>query len=96
MYPDGSSAPSQSGTIPFKTTVFNDAAHLVIRGESGEQVNYLPSSGGGDVLLDFQIPNIFLRSGMWTFEVDARAGDEGDTCLFAFKLEQWLDGELRT
>lgn len=50
---------------------------------------------GGDVLLDFdfRIPRIFLRTGEWTFQVDARLGDEGDTCLFAFESVQWLEGE---
>jgi hypothetical protein len=75
--------------------VFNDAAHLVIRDESGKQVDYLPTTGRGDVLLDFQIPTMFLRSGEWTFEVDARLGDESDTCLVAFGLVQWLEGGLR-
>ncbi|PVH76823.1 hypothetical protein DL98DRAFT_496291 [Cadophora sp. DSE1049] len=94
VYPDGSSDPSESLTIPFKSTVFNDAAHLVIRDESGKQVEHLPTTGRVDILLDFQIPTMFLRSGDWTFEVNARLGDEGDRCLFAFELRQWLDGEL--
>lgn len=29
---------------------------------------------------------------MWTFKVDARAGDADNTCLFAMSLTQWLDG----
>ena len=81
--------------IPFKSTVFNDAAHLLIRDESGKQVDYLPSTERVDVLLDFQIPTMFLKSGDWTFEVDARLGDANDTCLFAFRVVQWLDGGLR-
>ncbi|KAL5328471.1 hypothetical protein ACEPPN_001970 [Leptodophora sp. 'Broadleaf-Isolate-01'] len=93
-FPDGSSDPSKSLTIPFKSTIFNNAAHLVIRDESGKQVDYMPTTGG-DVLLDFdfRIPRIFLRTGEWTFQVDARLGDEGDTCLFAFESVQWLEGE---
>ncbi|KAH9223406.1 hypothetical protein DL95DRAFT_379365, partial [Leptodontidium sp. 2 PMI_412] len=70
-YPGGSSDSHASLTIPFKSMVFNDAAHLVIRDESGKQVEYLPSVGRGDVLLDFQIPTLFLRSGVWTFGVEA-------------------------
>ncbi|KAH7393619.1 hypothetical protein BKA64DRAFT_602903 [Cadophora sp. MPI-SDFR-AT-0126] len=95
VYLDGSSDHSESLIIPLKSTVFNDAAHLVIRDEIGKEVDYLPSTGRVDVLLDFQIPTMFLRSGDWTFEVDARLGDDGDTCLFAFGLTQGLIGELR-
>jgi hypothetical protein len=74
---------------------YNDFAHLTIRDASGVQVNYMPSSDRSDLLLDFQIPTIWLRSGMWTFKVDARAGDANNTCLFAMSLTQCLDGELR-
>ncbi|KAG4430461.1 hypothetical protein IFR05_014050 [Cadophora sp. M221] len=101
-YPDGSSDVHESLTIPFKSMVFNGAAHMVIRDESGKQVECLPGVGRGDVLLDFQIPNLFLRSGMWRFGVEARIamgdgyGDRnGDGCLFAFELVQWLEGGLR-
>jgi hypothetical protein len=81
--------------IPFKTMPYNDLAHLTIRNVSGVQVDYMPSSDRSDLLLDFQIPTIWLRSGMWTFKVDARAGDANNTCLFAMSLTQWLDGYLR-
>jgi hypothetical protein len=70
----------------------SDDAHLVIRNARGAQEDYLPSSGRGDVLLDFQIPTLFLKSGVWTFNVDARLGDESNTCVLAISLSQWLDG----
>ncbi|KAH6884141.1 hypothetical protein B0T10DRAFT_608969 [Thelonectria olida] len=92
VYPDGERDETESVTIPFKTIGFNSYAHLVIRDDRGIQVDYLPSSGRGDVLLDFQIPTMFLESGTWTFSVDARAGDESNTCLFAMSVTQWLDG----
>jgi hypothetical protein len=95
VYPDGDSEGTSSITGPFKTTTLSDNSHLLIRDACGAQVDFLPSSGRGDVLLDFQIPTMFLRSGTWTFSVDARAGDKANTCLFAFSLSQWLDGELR-
>ena len=94
-YPDESSNEAKSYVMPFKSTVFNDAAHLLIRDESGNQVDFLPSTGRVDVLLDFQIPTMFWKSGDWNFEVDARLGDANDTCLFAFRVVQWLDGGLR-
>ncbi|KAL2808440.1 hypothetical protein BJX63DRAFT_439397 [Aspergillus granulosus] len=94
VYLDGSHDDEQSVIIPFKTTPFNDIAHLTIRDASGTQVDYMPSSDQSDVLLDFQIPTMFLKSGIWTFKVDARLGDKDNTCLFAMSLTQWLDGRL--
>lgn len=76
------------------TTSFNDLAHLTIRDSRGVQVDYMPSSGRSDILLDFQILTMFLRSGMWTFKVDARLGDKDNSCLFSMSLTQWLDGRL--
>ncbi|PYH83783.1 hypothetical protein BO82DRAFT_372920 [Aspergillus uvarum CBS 121591] len=77
-----------------KTTTFNNYTHLIICNTSGVWVNYMASSSRSDLLLDFQIPTIFLKTGMWTFKVDARAGDEDNMCLFAVKMTQWLKGGL--
>jgi hypothetical protein len=95
VYPGGNSEDSRSVTVPFKTTSFNDYAHLVIRDARGAQVDYLTSNGRSDVLLDFQIPTMFLKSGMWTFNVDIRLGDKSNTCVFAISLSQWLDGAFK-
>ncbi|PYH64408.1 uncharacterized protein BO88DRAFT_458232 [Aspergillus vadensis CBS 113365] len=95
VYPDGSRDDEVSTTGPFRTTPFNDLAHLTIRNARGVQVDYMPSSGRSDILLDFQILKMFLRTGMWTYKVDARAGDVDNTCLFALSMTQWLEGELR-
>ncbi|KAL5357128.1 hypothetical protein BJX96DRAFT_143938 [Aspergillus floccosus] len=95
VYPDGSHDPETSTTGPLKTTAFNELAHLTIRNADGVQVDYIPSSGRGDILLDFQIPTMLLRSGLWTYKVDARAGDVNNSCLFAMKLTQWLEGGLK-
>ncbi|KAF7184438.1 hypothetical protein CNMCM7691_005258 [Aspergillus felis] len=94
VYPDGSHDNEDSATGPLKTTPFNEFAHLTIRNASGVQVDYMPSSDRSDILLDFQIFTMFLRSGMWTYKVDARVGDADNTCLFAMKLTQWLEGGL--
>lgn len=80
--------------MPFKTTTFNDWTHLIIRDARGTQVDYLCSSGRSDILLAFQIPSMFVKSGMWTFKADARLGDKDNTCLFAMSVTQWLDGGL--
>lgn len=95
IYPNGDNGPYDSVTKPFQTTNFNQFVHLLIRDEYGEHVNFLPSNGRGDMLLDFQIPNMFLRTGLWTFYVDARTGDVNDTCIFAMYVTQWLEGDLR-
>ncbi|RAL12308.1 uncharacterized protein BO97DRAFT_470503 [Aspergillus homomorphus CBS 101889] len=94
VYPDGSYMEPRSFTMPLKTISINDAAHFVIRDSNGTQIDYLPSSDRSDMLLDFQIPAMFLKSGMWTFEVDARLGDKDNSCLFAMSLTQWLDWGL--
>ncbi|KAE8326731.1 hypothetical protein BDV39DRAFT_176514 [Aspergillus sergii] len=95
VYPDGSHDNEDSTTGPLRTTPFNDLAHLTIRNARGAQVDYMPSSDRSDILLDFQIPTMFLRSGMWTYKVDARVGDVDNTCLFAMTLTQWLEGGLK-
>jgi hypothetical protein len=77
-----------------KTTSFNNNAHIAIRDARGNQVDYLPSSGGGGILVDYWIPSMFMKSGTWIFTVDARLGDENSTCLFAMSLTQWLEGRL--
>ncbi|KAL2066960.1 hypothetical protein VTL71DRAFT_1384 [Oculimacula yallundae] len=91
---DGSYDRLRSMTIPFKTTSFSHAAHLVIREESGKQVECMPTRGGNVLVdFDFQLPRPYLKTGEWTFQVDVRLGDEDDTCLFAFEVVQWLEGD---
>jgi hypothetical protein len=94
LYSNCSHDIEKSVILPLKTTPFNDIAHLSIRDVRGSQVDYMPSSDRSDILLDFQIPTMFLKSGMWTFKVDARLGDVDNTCLFAIALVQWLDGKF--
>ncbi|GAQ44046.1 hypothetical protein AtubIFM54640_001406 [Aspergillus tubingensis] len=95
VYPDGSHDDEHSTTGPLRTTPFNDLAHLTTRNVRGVQVDYMRSSGRSDVLLDFQILTMFLRTGMWAYKVDARAGDVDNTCLFALSMTQWLERGLR-
>ncbi|CAJ2502973.1 Uu.00g103670.m01.CDS01 [Anthostomella pinea] len=95
VYPNGRREEPTSVAARLKTTAFADTAHLVIRNDRGDQVDYLPSSGQSDLLLDFQLPKVFLQSGMWTFSVDARLGDQNNTCLFAVEITQWLHGSLQ-
>ncbi|KAJ5371835.1 hypothetical protein N7517_003841 [Penicillium concentricum] len=62
VYPDGSYLEPSSFTMPLKTIPINDAAHFIIRDSNGTQVEYLPSSGRCDILLDFQLSTMFLKS----------------------------------
>lgn len=94
VYPDGSRDGSLAVTVPLRTMRLSDDAHLFIRNSHGAQVEYMPSSGRSDILLDFQIPAMFLKSGTWTFDVEARLGDEANTCLFAMSVTQWLEGGM--
>jgi hypothetical protein len=64
VYADGSHDDEDSVTFPLQTTPFNDLARLTIRDSRGVQVDYMPSSGRSDILVDFQILTMFLRSGM--------------------------------
>lgn len=90
---DGTSLDVRFITMPFKQHTFREFGHLFIR-DKQDNVDYLPSSGRGDIVFTFQIPVYFLKTGMWTFYVDARAGDEGNTCLFAGSVTQWLEGDM--
>ncbi|KAL4981296.1 hypothetical protein BDW68DRAFT_172606 [Aspergillus falconensis] len=94
VYEDGGHDDEKSYTFPLKTTSFNNNAHITIRDARGNQVDYLPSSGGGGILVDYWIPSMFMKSGTWIFTVDARLRDENSTCLFAMSLTQWLEGRL--
>jgi hypothetical protein len=94
VYADGTHDDEKAYTIPLKTTSFNDLAHLTIRDAGGLQVEYMPSSDTTGILVDYVIPAMFLKSGTWTFKVDARLGDAENTCLFAMSLTQWLEGRL--
>ncbi|KAL4909360.1 hypothetical protein BDW74DRAFT_146434 [Aspergillus multicolor] len=93
VYEDGTHEDEESYTIPLKSTGFGRAGgHLSIRDENGFEVEYLPRNGDSEIELEVLILAMFLESGWWTFRVDARLGDEHDTCLFAMKLTQWLEG----
>ncbi|KAJ5130655.1 uncharacterized protein N7515_006694 [Penicillium bovifimosum] len=65
VYADGSYADETSYTVPLKTTPFGDLAHLGIRDSRGVQVEYMPSSDDGDILVDFQILHIGVFEERW-------------------------------
>lgn len=88
---DGRHEDETSYTVPLRTTAFGDAAHLLIRNETGSIVEQLSSSGLYDIVTDYWIPGMFLRTGMWTFKVVAELED--GACLFAMTLTQWLKGD---
>lgn len=93
VLPDGKRENPQTYTVPLRTTAFTDTAHIAIRDGAGAYVDHLRSSGRNDILADYWIPGLFLRTGTWTFEVVARLGD--GACLFALSSTQWLEGRLK-
>ncbi|KAF2499642.1 hypothetical protein BU16DRAFT_278781 [Lophium mytilinum] len=80
---DGDHEDKRSYTVPLRTTAFGPA-HLSIRNATA-YVEHLSSSGSNDILVDYWIPGMFLRTGTWTFEI---AELEDGTCLFAMSLTQ--------
>jgi len=91
VYQDGTPAGARTYTVPLRTTSFG-LAHLSIRNSTGVYTDHLTSGGTNDILTDYWIPGMFLRTGTWTFEVVASLRD--GTCLFAMSLTQWLEGQL--
>lgn len=89
---DGTQEERRTVTFPFQTRAIGDWEHIVIRDANGDQVDCLPSSGKSAVLVDMRIPSIFRKTGIWHFDVDIRAGDEKNTCLFAAKAITFLKG----
>ena len=88
VYPDETREDPKTYTIPLRTTAFR-AAHLSIRNATGAYVDHISGTGAWEIITDFWIPGMFLRTGMWTFEIVAKTGD--GSCLFAASLTQWLE-----
>ncbi|KAK9769874.1 putative Ubiquitin 3 binding protein But2 C-terminal domain-containing protein [Seiridium cardinale] len=74
--------------IPLVTAAWGHT-HLSIRNAEGVHERKL-SPGQNDVLTDYWIPGMFIRTGAWTFHVEAVLPD--GRYLFGFKLTQWLQG----
>ena len=77
-------------TIPLTTASFGDNAHLAIRNATGAYDGGL-SPGRNDVLTDCLIPDLFVRTGWWTFRVEGVLPDGRG--LFCFEMGQWLEGK---
>lgn len=75
-------------TIPLKTATFGDNAHLAVRNATGAYGGPL-TPGRNDVLADFLIPGLFLRTGWWTFQIEGVLPD--GRWLFCVKTRQWLE-----
>ncbi|KAI1125968.1 hypothetical protein F5Y10DRAFT_220863 [Nemania abortiva] len=81
-------------TVPFRTTPLGQPGLITIRNVyEGTEVDYLTYDTLHDVLVYCMIPKMFVRSGTYTFEIVTRLEDE--TCIFAYTLTQWLEGDLR-
>lgn len=90
VYADGDVDEPQSLILPLCTSTYREDAHLAIRNATGYHVDYLTLDGPNDILLDMALPGSFMRSGLYTFEIDARLDD--DTCLFAISVTQQIKG----
>jgi hypothetical protein len=93
VYANGDIDEPMSITLPLRTSTYREDAHLAIRDADGSHVDYLTMGGPNDILLDLALPGWAMRSGQYTFEIDARLEDE--TCLFAIALTQRLKGGFR-
>ncbi|KAK9777023.1 hypothetical protein AB5N19_07615 [Seiridium cardinale] len=57
-------------TVPLRMTSFRRQAHLSIRNSEGQYIESLGPEQK-DVLTDYAIPGLWLRSGLWTFTTEA-------------------------
>ncbi|KAI1161392.1 hypothetical protein F5B18DRAFT_653698 [Nemania serpens] len=79
-------------TVPFRTTPLNLQGHISIHETGGPEVDHLTYNGLHDILVYCAIPSMWVKSGMYTFEITTRLGDE--TCIFSLSLTQWLEGGM--
>ncbi|CAH0004418.1 unnamed protein product [Clonostachys byssicola] len=67
---------------------------LSIRHTNGTYVDYLPGPGESEMLAELIVVGMFVETGLHTFDLVARLGDENNTCLFAFSHTQWLANDV--
>lgn len=80
-------------TVPFRTTPLRISGHVSIHETGGPEVDHLTYNGLHDILVYCGVPSMFVRSGMYTFEITTRLGDE--TCIFSLSVTQWLEGGMK-
>lgn len=81
-------------TIPLTTFAIDDIAHITIRYRGGKFGGPL-QPGINEILTDYWFPAMFLKTGQYTFKIEAfllGEGPEEDKYLFAFQVSQWLSG----
>ncbi|CAH0047713.1 unnamed protein product [Clonostachys solani] len=90
--PDGKPDDPSSYVIPLKAfRAEMGIGQLSIRHTNGTYVDYLPGPGESEILAELIIIGMFVETGLHTFDIVARLGDENKTCLFAFSHTQWLE-----
>jgi hypothetical protein len=95
VYPDGEIEEPWSVAMPLRTS---DSGlewlnqNLSIRNSSGAWTDFLTMDYYNEILVDFQIPGWWMRSGLYSLEAVASLDDDG-TCLFALSLTQEMEGE---
>ncbi|KAJ8128591.1 hypothetical protein O1611_g5043 [Lasiodiplodia mahajangana] len=80
-------------TAPFRTTPLALGGHISIHEMGGSEVDYLTYDTLHDILVYYQAPSMFVKTGMYTFEIVTRLED--GTCIFAYSVTQWLKGDMR-
>ncbi|CAH0018987.1 unnamed protein product [Clonostachys rhizophaga] len=93
--PDGKPDEPSSNVIPLRAFRGSmGTGQLSIRHTNGTYVDYLPGPGESEILAEFIIVGMFVGTGLHTFDLVARLGDENNTCLFAFSHTQWLENDF--
>ncbi|KAK7229757.1 hypothetical protein V2G26_001927 [Clonostachys chloroleuca] len=93
--PDGKPDEPSSYLVPLRA--FRGSmgiGQLSIRHTNGTYVDYLPGPGESEILAELIIVGMFVETGLHTFDLVARLGDENNTCLFAFSHTQWLENDF--
>lgn len=84
-------------TIPLTTFAIDDIAHITIRYRGGKFGGPL-QPGINEILTDNWFLAMFLKTGQYTFKIEAFLREEDpeeDKYLFAFQVSQWLSGDMK-
>ncbi|KAI0114006.1 hypothetical protein GGR51DRAFT_546692 [Nemania sp. FL0031] len=79
-------------SMPFRTTPLGLGGHISIHEMGKTEVDYLTYDSLHDILVYYQAPSMFVKTGMYTFEIITRLED--GTCIFAYSATQWLKGDM--
>jgi hypothetical protein len=90
--PSGEKLEPMTNTIPLRTFAADEIAHFTVR-FPGSRFGGPLQPGVNEIVTDYWLPGMFVKTGMWTFKIEAilpGKGMEEDRYLFAFQMSQWL------